>query len=173
MELLRKRAHRPARRPRRLLIPMVGALLALAGFDVVRRAVRVTAGQAADPSDRWLVVTVNRPPEDLRDVHDSLQTDVGPVEVEVRPAPGGKGTELAARLMEPQPKGRTGGVRGIARRVRGNDPRQAVRRALREAKSVLETGEVLETQSPGSTEQTLRGLPLELATRRAGGEGQL
>ena len=45
------------------------------------------------------------------------------VEVQVRPAPGGKGSELAARLREPEPTG----PHAAAARISGDDPRQQVR----------------------------------------------
>ena len=49
----------------------------------------------------------------------------------------------------------------------------AIREALRETRQLAETGEVLEPDKPPSTRRTLRNLPLELATRRARGEGRL
>jgi hypothetical protein len=65
------------------------------------------------------------------------------------------------------------GLRGAVARAAGNDPRQAVRTALRQAKQLAETGEVLEPDTPPTSRRTLRNLPLELATRRARGEGRL
>ena len=147
-----------------------GAAAAAAVAVFGRRLGPVAGGGSGGP--RQLVVTVNRPPEEVApegQFPDQLTALGDQVELQVRPAPGGKGTELAARVLAPQP----GGFRGAARRVAGKDPRQEVRRALREAKSVLETGEVLEAQQPGTTERTLLGLPIDLATRRSGGEGQL
>lgn len=146
-------------------------VLALAGVGVeaARRLRRVATGQGAA---RELVVTVNRPPDEVApqgEFPDQLTALGDQVQLHVRPAPGGKGTELAARVLAQQPAG----FRGAARRVAGKDPRQEVRRALREAKSVLETGEVLEAQRTGTTERTLLGLPIDLATRRSAGEGQL
>ena len=88
----------------------------------------------------------------------------------MRPAPGGRGTELAARLRSGTAPS---GLGGIAARAAGNDPRQQVRSALRQSKQLLETGEVLSPDEPSTTRRTLRSLPLELATRRAGGEGRL
>jgi hypothetical protein len=55
----------------------------------------------------------------------------------------------------------------------GNDPRQQVRSALRQTKQLLETGEVLTPDEQPTARRTLRNLPLELATRRARGEGRL
>ena len=93
------------------------------------------------------------------------------VEVQVRPAPGGKGTELAARLRTPEP---TGAGSAVAR-ISGDDPRQQVRSALREAKQLIEVGEVLRVDPAphGSRSATPTGKLVELGTRRAPGEGVL
>ncbi|MBW8483614.1 hypothetical protein [Actinomadura parmotrematis] len=129
---------------------------------------------APENAERWLVVTVNRPPGELAAglapaplarLPEPLAELGDDIVVEVRPAPGGKGTELAARLRDPRRA-------GVVDRVRGNDPRQQVRSALRDAKSLLETGEVLLPDLP-TTRPTPVGEVLELATRRAGGEGRL
>ena len=158
---------------RRALAATGVVALAGVGVEAARRLRRVTTGQTADGGGpRELVVTVNRPPEEVApqgQFPDQLTALGDQVDLNVRPAPGGKGAELAARVLAKQPAG----LRGAARRVAGKDPRQDVRRALREAKSVLETGEVLEAQRPGTTERTLLGLPIDLATRRSAGEGQL
>jgi hypothetical protein len=58
-------------------------------------------------------------------------------------------------------------------RIAGKDPRQELRAALRQARQLLETGEILRPDTPPTTRRTLRNLPLELATRRARGEGRL
>jgi hypothetical protein len=65
------------------------------------------------------------------------------------------------------------GVGQVAARVTGSDPRQPVRLALRQAKSIIETGEVLEPDRQTTTKRTLTNLPLELAIKRARGEGVL
>jgi hypothetical protein len=61
------------------------------------------------------------------------------------------------------------GLRGSRHRA----SRQRLRAALRQARQLLETGEVLNPDEPPTTRRTLRSLPLELATRRARGEGRL
>jgi hypothetical protein len=147
----------------------VAAGLAAGAVVVMRRS---QAGPA-DPSaaDRWLTVTVNRDPVDirpgtlpppLREYGDRIETRIGP-------APGDRGTELAIRLREP----RQGAAHGVAARLAGRDPRQDLRRALRDAKSLLETGEVLEPDAPPTTRETPGGKLVGLLTRRAGGEGVL
>jgi hypothetical protein len=121
---------------------------------------------------RWRVVTVNRKPEEVAPdgrLPEPLERLGDAIEVRLRPAPGGRGTELAARLRHGDPSG----VSGAAARLTGDDPRQAVRSALREAKQLIETGEVLQADRPSSNEPSLRGAPLDLAVERAGGEGRL
>ena len=104
----------------------VGVMLGAvgAGAAVVRRL----AGGAPSPAagDRWHAVTVALLPEPgdaapLTGVGDT-------VEVRVRPAPGGKGAEIHARLAA--------GAQATPDEVRD------LRRSLRETKQRLETGEV-------------------------------
>jgi hypothetical protein len=109
---------------------------------------------AASGAGRWHVLTVYRPFDQV-DGHlpDVLAARRDELEVQVRPAPGDRGTELAARATGPAV---TDG---------------AVRRALREARSLLEVGEVLQPGGP-TTEPTLLNQPLRAATSR-GREGGL
>jgi hypothetical protein len=145
----------------------IGAL-AVAGVAAGTAAIR---RKPAEP-DRWLGVTVNLPPDKvesdprLQEAFAALAEDA---ETLVRPAPGGRGTELAAKPLQPP----TSGLSGAARRLAGRDPRQPVRSALRDIKSVLETGEVLRPDAPTTGKPTPGGTLVRLATRRAGGEGRL
>ena len=145
-----------------------------AGVVVVRRMTgrRFDNGGPREAQNRWHTVTVNRPPEEVAPdgrLPEPLEALGDAVEVQIRPAPGGRGTEVAARLREGAPAGSG----GVVARASGNDPRQDLRSALRQSRQLLETGEVLRADEPPTTRRTLRGLPLELATRRAGGEGRL
>ena len=145
-----------------------------AGVLAVRRMTtrQVGDGAARVARDRWYTVTVNRPPEEVAPtgrLPEPLTRLGDAVEVRIRPAPGGRGTELAARPRNGGPSG----LGGAVARAAGSDPRQAVRTALRQAKQLAETGEVLEPDTPPTSRRTLRNLPLELATRRARGEGRL
>jgi uncharacterized membrane protein len=145
-----------------------------AGVIVVRRIVSRQAGNGAagQVPDRWHTVTVNRPPDEVAPegrLPGPLAELSDAVEVQIRPAPGGRGTEVAARLRDGAPAGTAEPVARIA----GSDPRQDLRAALRQSKQLLETGEVLTPDEQPTTRRTLRSLPLELATRRAGGEGRL
>jgi hypothetical protein len=134
-----------------------GALVAGRAIATRRnRQWRTAPGGWANDSTRWHAVTVlvgldeampdGRPPDPLAALGDDL-------EVRMRPAPGDRGTELAARPL--------GGDVG------------RVRRALRETKSLLETGEVLLPDAPPTTERTLLNRPLEHVTRHAREEGTL
>lgn len=95
-------------------------------------------------------------PEPLRRVADSL-------EIRVQPAPGAKGFEVHAR------------VRDGADLAGEKDSGQALRTALRDAKQVFETGEILRaTPRPhGERPPTLLGGAVDKAEDEAKGEGVL
>ncbi|AVT38240.1 hypothetical protein [Plantactinospora sp. BB1] len=121
---------------------------------------------------RWHVATVNRPvdrigadgqlPEPLTGLGDA-------VEIQLRPAAGDRGTEIAVRLRD--------GARlpavDVVRRAMGRDPEQAIRAALREAKQLIETSEVLHPDHPPTTETTPLNKPLQVVTRHGRREGRL
>lgn len=142
-------------------------LALLAGAAVGVTAARRNARADGADENRWLAVTVNRPADDidLASLAEPLARLGDRIEVQVRAASGDKGTELMARLREP-------GATGVVARVAGTDPRQEVRLALRQAKALLETGEVLEPE-PSSAHPGPGGRLVRLASRRAGGEGRL
>ncbi len=161
------------------------AVLLTAGGTVARRFLTARGAQRIPtdeprgdtaprhaPKPRWHVVTVNRSLEEVQP-GGRLPGPLGElgdrIDVQVRRAAGDRGTEIAARLRDGEPTG----VAGAAARVSGQDPRQELRSALRQTKQLLETGEVLSADRPTSTRRTITSLPLELATRRAGGEGRL
>ncbi|MFE9676713.1 hypothetical protein ACFYO5_21620 [Streptomyces sp. NPDC006259] len=132
--------------------------------------VRRSTARPADPAaaDRWLTVTINRGPGDIHPdkLPAPLQEYGDRIETRIRPAPGDRGTELAVRLKD-RPS-----VSAPAR-LAGQDPRQDLRHALREAKALLEAGEVLRPDAPPTTHDTPGGKLVGLLTRRAGGEGVL
>jgi hypothetical protein len=153
-----------------------GAGLAGAGSAawLASRAVSSVLGQAlSGPRSRWLKVTVACPPERLSPAGGQLPEPITRLmdraEVSVEPAPGGRGTELGLRPSIPAPAG----LPGLVARLRGSDPRQELRSALRDAKSLIETGEVIRPDEPPSTHPTATGKLLDLAISRAGGEGRL
>jgi hypothetical protein len=142
--------------------------------DAVARRLRSVArrhgalsGWTHEEARRWLVVTINRPPEEVAlqgRLPSPLSDLAGSLEVEVRPAPGDRGTELAVRPRQlvddaehPLPS------------------RDDVRLALRQTKQLVETGELLavEPQPEGRRSPTLTDLALEAATWRARRKGRL
>jgi hypothetical protein len=137
-----------------------GVFVAAAGAGAVaaRRALPVRRGAVVRP--RWHAITVNRPldevapggrlPGPLAELGDT-------VEVRMRPAPGDRGTEVAARLRDP------GAGPGAGE----------VRRALRESRSLVETGEILLPDAPGTTRRTPLNRVLEHVTAHGREEGLL
>lgn len=148
---------------------------AAAGGVVARRAVQSTPESAGEESTgRWHSVTLNRSQDEVMpngQMPGPLAGLGDLVEVQVRPAPGGKGTELAARLRVAEPTG----PRAARARVSGHDPRQQVRLALRQSKQLVEVGEVLRMDPTphGRRPPTPTGKLIDVVTRRAGGEGVL
>ncbi|MGW0337383.1 hypothetical protein ACWD0J_37145 [Streptomyces sp. NPDC003011] len=135
-------------------------------------AVRRSRTRPSTPAaDRWLAVTVNLEPDAVQPekLPSPLQEYGDRIETRIRPAPGDRGTEVAVRLREPRPDT----ARSVPARLTGDDPRQGLRRALREAKALLETGEVMQPDTPPTTRETPGGKLVGLLSRRAGGEGVL
>lgn len=101
---------------------------------------------------RWRAVTVLRRIDEIRQTVPDALASLGPaVEVEVRAAPDGKGSVVAARLVEPQ--------------LVDADPTRAVRalrQALRHAKQQLEIGWVV-TPSRSEVVPTALNRPLREA----------
>ncbi|SBT45587.1 hypothetical protein [Micromonospora auratinigra] len=124
----------------------VAGLVAAAGAGaarlVVRRRERPQGATGTDPRPgRAQVVTVaGRPDEVLPRGRwpEPLRPLDGAVQLSARPAPGGRGTELAAR-----PLGGHAELPGMAAHLVGDDPGRYLRQLLREAKQLVETGEVL------------------------------
>jgi hypothetical protein len=107
----------------------------------VRSSIDRSSTRPADvgePASGWLVVTVFRELSDVEtmEVPAPLAEFGDQIEVRVRPAPGGKGAELAARLPD-----RESGT--AVNRLSGTDPQSELRSALRRAKQLIEVGEVL------------------------------
>ena len=132
-----------------------GKALLAAGAATAAVVVGRRRRAAADrPDERWLVVTVNRAPQE---VQNALPQDLtrwrDEVELRITPASGDKGTELRARPV-------------------GGTSAHDVRLALRRAKSVLEAGEVVRPDT-APTHPGPVGKVLQLVTSRAAGGGRL
>lgn len=149
----------------------VASLAARAGGSVVRQVRSVFehdsgTGEAGAPASGWLVVTVNREPTeiDAASLPAPLAEYGARIETRIRPAPGEKGTELAARLTRP-----SSGKASVPERLTGSDPQGDLRSALRKAKQLIEVGEVLAVDPAphGKRNATPAGAVLEAATKRA------
>jgi hypothetical protein len=141
----------------RLMMGLTAVAAGGAGVVLYRRVRQARSADFGNGSDRWHSVTINCSPEELGPEPPPLDELGFPVELRIRPAPGDRGTEVAARVT-------SGADR---KRVR------ELRRALRSARSLAEVGEVLLPDSPGTTEPTLTGAPLAYATRHGREEGRL
>jgi hypothetical protein len=149
----------------------VASLAARAGGSVVRQvrsAIDPSAARpagAGQPASGWLVVTVFREPSDVdtTELPAPLAEFGDRIEVRVRPAADGNGTELAARLRDRPSSGTT------LSRLSGSDPHADLRSALRRAKQLLEVGEVLAVDPAphGKRTATPGGVLLEAWTRVA------
>jgi hypothetical protein len=119
------------------------------------------------PRNRWIMVTVNCSPQRLgarSDLPAPITRLGDTVDIKICPAPGDRGTELGARLRDlPRPK-----ISGMVNRRPKEDPRHMVERALREAKAMIEAGEVLRPDWQPSAGPAQAGDLLELAGRRGG-----
>lgn len=139
-----------------------GFVVAASTAAGVATANRLLAGRRekqrqAASEGRQHVLTVFRPmaeitaagglPEPLARLGDTVAVDL-------RPAPGDRGTEIAVRPLT------------------GDADAGAIRRALRESRSLLEVGYVLHPDAPPTTEPTPLNKPLRAATEH-GREGGL
>lgn len=143
---------------------VVAGTVAAAGRRVTGMvAERLGAGGNEDPAC-WRVVTIYRPVEQLQRELPVPLTELGDaIEVQIRRAPGDKGTEVAVRLSP-------------SRLAQEEDPGPAVeqlRTALRRAKQLAEVGWVQERTGGGIARSTPSNWLLQAARRHAGGEGRL
>ncbi|WP_091363209.1 hypothetical protein [Geodermatophilus telluris] len=121
-----------------------------------------TASAKDDPATaarRWRAVTVLAEPDRLADLPSPLAALGDRVETRVTPAPGDKGTELAARFRGPAT----------------DDDIGRLRQALREAKQLVEVGEVLrmDPRPHGERPDTPGGRLLDGAVAASRREGLL
>jgi hypothetical protein len=126
-----------------------------------------------DRQRRWLVVTVEGTSEAVAPagVLPAPLADLGDaIEVDLRPAPGQRGTEVAARLVADASV-----VAEEDEQSAAEDPRRALRRALRQVKQLVEVGEVLvaDPRSAGYRPRTIAGLLVDKAERESDEGGVL
>ena len=157
----------------------VASLAARAGGAVVRQLRSViergsdgAAGATSAPASGWLVVSIHREPTeiDATSLPAPLAAYGDRIETRIRPAAGGKGTELAVR-----PAQRSSGSASGPARLLGSDAQGDLRSALRKAKQLIEVGEVLEVDPAphGKRNATPTGAALEAVTKRAAKGGVL
>jgi hypothetical protein len=138
------------------LVAVSGA--ALAAVVVIRAA---SARPSRGESNRWRTVTVVTPLESIV-LPEPLGAFGDAIEVRLTVAPSDKGTQIAARFANPLDAQDETNV-------------SELRMALRESKSLLETGEVvrLDPKPEGSRPATPAGLLTDLLTRKSSGKGVL
>jgi hypothetical protein len=160
---------------------VVIGVVSLAGTGVV--VARWLASRHRGPSPvkdpkarrRWMAVTINCRPGDVAP-DGRLPRPLADLDVEVRieKAPGDRGTELYARPRMPMPMGPA----AVLARLRGDHPREMVRMALRQVKSLIETGEVLRPDADLARPRAVRtgrttAKVVDMALARAAGEDRL
>ena len=135
---------------------LVVAASTAAGAVAVRRVLAARQDRRQASPARRHVLTVFRPADEITagGLPEPLARLGDAVAVDLRPAPGGRGTEIAVRPLT------------------GDVDDGAVRRALRESRSLLEVGYVLHPDAPPTTEPTPLNKPLRTATAH-GREGGL
>jgi hypothetical protein len=133
------------------------AATAAAGVAAVK--VMSARGRGTTDDRRRHAITVYRPIDEIR-TNGKLPSplaDLGDrVEIDMRPAPGDRGTEILVRA-------RDGGSVSVGE----------IRRALRDVRSLVETGDVLLPSGPATTTPTLLNKPLRAVTRRGREGGSL
>jgi hypothetical protein len=127
-------------------------------------------GNRWDRQQRWLIVTVDRPRDEIPpgEVWSRPLADwADSIDVELRRAPGDKGTEIAVRLRDAERDRR--GFLGSRSQVRD------IRSALRRTKQLLETGEILrvDPQPHGRRRTTPGSAVVAAVTKRSEREGTL
>lgn len=150
--------------------PIHGAVEAVQSmFATVQRRVRGLGQSHEGSADRWLVVTVDRSMAEVvpgGQLPSLLAEFADSIEVDPRPAPGNRGTELAVR-----PTGRpVPGVTGA-----DDETPEQLRRTLRKVKQLIEVGEVLiaEPRPHGRRPSTPGGKLVDAAERKADRGGVL
>jgi hypothetical protein len=140
----------------------------MAGMGVARwMSARSHMTKDRAPKNRWIMVTINCSPQRLAsraDLPEPITRLGDAVDIKICPAPGDRGTELGARLRDlPRTK-----IAGMVTRRPEEDPHLMVEEALRQAKSLIEAGEVIRPDWPPTGQPAQVGKLLEFAGRRGG-----
>jgi hypothetical protein len=117
----------------------------------------MTMNEPRDERARWRVVTIQRSEADVIGAMAPL-SKLGPgIETRLTAAPGDRGTELAARIID------------------GETQPDALRIALRQAKQLAEAGEIAVVQPAphGPRKKTLQGALLDFVAKKSEGKGVL
>lgn len=148
-------------------LALMAAGMGVAGWAASRSRATPKALTTRDraPKNRWIMVTINCSPQRLAsraDLPEPITRLGDAVDIKICPAPGDRGTELGARLRDlPRTK-----VAGMVMRRPEEDPRHTVEKALRQAKAIIEAGEVVRPDWPPSAQPAQAGKLVELAGRR-------
>lgn len=144
----------------------VGVAAGLVARSLVRER-RDSDGDGRHP-EGWKAVTVlGDPAVFTQDGYpEPLQRIAGVLEIRLDPAPGDKGFEVHARLRADA---------DVTAVIGDDDPDQTLRVALRDAKQLFETGEILrpKPRPHGHRSITLFGAAVDKAEDEAKGEGVL
>ncbi|WP_125132533.1 hypothetical protein [Microbacterium sp. 10M-3C3] len=143
-------------------VGVAGLAVGLVARSLVKKE-RDSDGDGPHP-EGWKAVSVLGDAEDFqRDGYPApLARLAEALEIRIVPAPGDKGFEVHARVREDA-------------ELQDDDPNRALREALRDAKQIFETGEILRaTPRPhGERPRTLLGSAVDEAEDDAKGEGVL
>lgn len=147
---------------------MIGAAVLLGGTTIaVQQIIKQARKRLSQAYSRWHPITVNRDPANITLRSEELKPlmDLGEaIEIKIAPAPGGKGTEIAARLSDSDTPDKMSKKMKMLSKLRG---------ALRKTQWLVETGEILSPDKPSSIRRSLTSLPLGFAIRRARTGGRL
>ena len=160
---------RPHMRARTIL-----GLVALTAGTAAAMTARTPGTEGRLDLERWYTVTIDLPDDQVDGENlPAPLADLGDlIEVRTVTAAGRRGTELSARLRQPEPPN---GLESLTARAGGADPRQKLRQALREAKQLFEVGEIIqqEPQPRGHRPGTPAGKLIDVLAKRSSGEGVL
>lgn len=134
------------------------------GAYIAISATKRSQDKVRKSAERWHTVTVNLPLDEVApggDLPKPLEGIVDIAEVRLQPAPGDRGTEIGARLLQKPGE------------LEAREALRKIRTALRSTEMLLETGEILSPDKRPSTRPSLFNAPLQYMSRHGFGEGRL